>query len=646
MMGFLRFQKINGVRQIGALLISVIFISSCVPSSSGGRKVSSSKSKALASATSTSSGSKATGNTSTRDETTGVDGTVTLSQTTELRHVVDPLDGTFRTKVTIPKNFSGLLYLSGINITALADKRVKVRFKFGRDLFPIDVDATVTRAQNGGITPQTDIQLLVLDMSSKPFSNLRLLYDLYDYNIYQTTDDPIQDNRDNQLYCRGLLLEDDPTFETSTTTGSCSDSGSQCLYAYASVLDKGLTYVSGSTIATIPTSHEINLDGNLTGSTSTYDGDTAANKLKKCLPDDFDSTVLYQDATSNFNYMMAGISALVWGDNALTVGSTEYFYNGPYRAMNTTSWEISANAVVVDAGIGTGTQPTGIFRKSKVAGDFDSGYLSYKFPLAGKLTMKTGDDYVGGTTWYSGKSLQTMLTNGDSNWMDGCNIRVKTTNPVNSEHIGSCNVTGTIEIYYDDENGDEITVDSSIDVKIQIVKESTENSEGKDVLYSNYQTCQGSLGCGSDECCFNSRCWGKDVVFQCLPDSTGGSLGVGVSCTSDYECSSLCCNRSTGKCAVHDTSDADNPVYCSKPSGDTCVAKEWCAIQNVTTCYIVKSGYDAQGNLTCASRCYNVPTHGDCKNGSCVAPAIPTQPPFDPSNPDCSTAIDPPVEFN
>lgn len=620
-------------------------ITSCMPSNSGGRKVASTK--ALASETSSGGGSNS-GQGSTRDEDDAVNGDVSLSQKTELRHVVDPEDGTFRTKVTIPKNFSGYLYLSGINMTALSDKRVKVRFAFGRDSQAIDVDATVTRAQNGGITPQTDVQVLVLDMNSKPFKDLRLLYDLYDYNIYEATEEPTQDSRDPGLYCRGLLLEHDPTFESSASSSSCNSAGDQCFYAYASVLDKGLTYVLNTqTIATIPTSHQINLDGNGLGSSSTYDGDSASNILKRCLPDDPDSTILYEDsAATPYEYAMSGASVLGWGDNALTYGATEYFYNGPYRAMNTSSWEISSNAVAVDAGIGTGTQPTGLFRKVKVAGDFNTGYLSYKFPLAGKLAMKTGDDYVGGNTWYSAKSLQTMLTNTDSTWMDGCNLRVKSTNPVNNEHMGSCNVSATISIFYEDEDGDEVTVDSSIDVKIQIVKESEEDSEGKDVLFSNYQTCQGSLGCSSDECCFNNRCWGKDIVFQCLPEDDQGGTGIGGSCTSDYDCDSLCCNRSTGKCSVHDTSDDDYPVFCSKPSGDTCVTKDFCAIQNVTSCYIVKTGYDPQGNLTCARRCYNVPTHGDCKNGGCVAPAIPTPPPFDESNPDCSSAIDPPVEFD
>ena len=51
----------------------------------------------------------------------------------ELRHFVDPFDGTYKTKVTIPKNFTGLLYLCGINVSSLTSKVVSVRFRFGRD---------------------------------------------------------------------------------------------------------------------------------------------------------------------------------------------------------------------------------------------------------------------------------------------------------------------------------------------------------------------------------------------------------------------------------------------------------------------------------------------------------------------------------
>ena len=52
----------------------------------------------------------------------------------ELRHFIDPFDGTYKTKLTIPKNYKGNLYLAGLNIATLRNKLVKVRFKIGREL--------------------------------------------------------------------------------------------------------------------------------------------------------------------------------------------------------------------------------------------------------------------------------------------------------------------------------------------------------------------------------------------------------------------------------------------------------------------------------------------------------------------------------
>ena len=48
---------------------------------------------------------------------------------------------------------------------------------------------------------------------------MRLPYDLYDYNDYtDPAKDIISDPRDGGLYCRGLRLEDDPTFSATTQT--------------------------------------------------------------------------------------------------------------------------------------------------------------------------------------------------------------------------------------------------------------------------------------------------------------------------------------------------------------------------------------------------------------------------------------------
>lgn len=119
----------------------------------------------------------------------------------ELRHLVDPSDGTYKTKVTIPKNFSSILYISGLNVTSLSDRLITVRFRFGREQEKIDIPAVIGRAP--GITPQTDIEVLQLDFRSKPFQNLRLLYDLFDYNDYDSDDDGVEDFRDSNNQVSG-----------------------------------------------------------------------------------------------------------------------------------------------------------------------------------------------------------------------------------------------------------------------------------------------------------------------------------------------------------------------------------------------------------------------------------------------------------
>src|SRR5690606_3408071 len=70
----------------------------------------------------------------------------------ELRHLIQPnLQGTSRfsngtglngggsyvTKLTLPKNYAGFLYLAGINITSLMSNHVTVRFRFGVNRHPI-----------------------------------------------------------------------------------------------------------------------------------------------------------------------------------------------------------------------------------------------------------------------------------------------------------------------------------------------------------------------------------------------------------------------------------------------------------------------------------------------------------------------------
>ena len=214
--------------------------------------------------------------------------------------------------------------------------------------------------------------------------------------------------------------------------------------------------------------------------------------------------------------------------------------------------------------------------------------------------------------------------------MDGCNLRATTVDDITGEHIGSCNVTATIEIIsIDDVTQKQTVVDITDEVKLQLVKPSYINGAGDDVLFSSFQQCSSSNQCGSDSCCINKRCWTKDIVGQCIEDLPNyGNLVTGDTCNSDVQCASLCCNKTDGRCAPHDTV-SQNPSYCSKPVGQSCVAKEWCQKETVQTCAIVSTGLDKYGNVTCEKRCEAVKVFGECIAadgagvGKCSAPCSP-----------------------
>ncbi len=620
------------------ILLSVsLILSSCVEGPSTKRKSDGSSNENI-------TGNNGSGGRGAGAEDGGLGGdTVELTEgRAELRHIVDPFDGTYKTKVTIPKNFTGYLYLSGLNITSLSDRIIKVRFNFGREMEPIVVNATIGRAP--GITPQTDIEVLILDMNNRPFENVRLLYDLFDYNTYDTDGDGSEDDkeytndpRDAGLFCRGLKIEHDPTFAGSTSNGLCDSANEKCNYAYAKVVDSGL--VDASSIAINPSEPQLDVAGN------GYTSDSTANALSKCLPDSANET----NVEGVLNSLFTGLS---YGSNT-TIGGTVYTYNGPYRTIAQSDWEISNNAVIsqVTALNNTGT---GLFQSVIDPGNFDSGVRSFLFPRAGKMSLNANVDYFGSANHFDtdrGSSAVSLLSSGDSLWMDGCNLRVTNFDEFTNEGISSCNVTATIELITPDlVNGGDIVIfpkdgdeSAASQVKLQLIRPSLTDFQGREVLYSSMKTCSNSNSCGSQECCFNSRCWSKDLVSQCLEDVPGeGNLGIGENCSSDYQCSSLCCNAATGSCGVHVNTN-EQKVLCSKSPGQACVAKEWCRQENVPNCIKVKTGTTPTGQITCALRCYNIPTFGDCLNGICQPPTIPDPDTFDPNDPNnCADAVDPP----
>lgn len=594
----------------------------------------------------------------------------------EIRHLIEPNlstdttynsgtgtagGGSYVRKLTLPKNFGGRLYLAGINIGTLSSRFVKVRFKFGLNKEAVVIPATV--AQAPGITPQTPISVLVMDLRSQPFRNIRLPYDLFDYNEYDFANGatPTQDNRDSGLYCRGLNIADDPTFDGVGACDGLQSNSSQpeeeCLYAYAKVLDQGLVKLSGSVKVPItPSLPQVKSNGGFN-----YYQDTMAQKLLKPLPDtmplagvnsvgpfrfsDVASPALSSDSiavTFRDIAYSAGPPAVaaksIW--DPITILGSSYYYRGPYRLVNSGDWQFKYTEL---------DGPKRLFREnsfvsypyylnSPLPDDNQSVpmqdrlyYNSYLFPLATKIDLSANVAYLGSSDVNGVRSEQVLSSSGKTLWMDGSNARAQSRN-LDLEHVGSCNVSATIEIIAMDDNGVEYVIALSKEVKLQLTRPSVHSTDtGNEVLYSNFKSCTTNSGCGGSECCFNGRCWDQSLVSQCLDtSSTQGNRIVGEACTTDLQCSTLCCNRTSGQCAPQNTL-LSPPVLCSKPIGDTCISKEWCQKSTVIKCIVVKTGTDNLGNTTCRQHCYNTEEFGDCKNGVCVAPAQATIPTFDPS---------------
>lgn len=569
----------------------------------------------------------------------------------EIRHLIEPkidgssTTGTYKRKLTIPKNYSGKLYLAGINVSTLAAKNLKVRFKFGRFSSPKTIDATLATAE--GLTTSTPTQVLVMDLKSKPFQDISLKYDLFDYNNYDFTNstpplgtynEPVQYNRDDKLFCRGLSLKDDPTFTGDLSVG-CVGAGDICKYAFANVVDKGLVREDGGDfIPIIPT------ESSVASASNAIDNDSNSIKLNRCLHDD--PSVNFTDFGYRYRFDTYAFANFF---TSQPFDGVTYQYQGPYLATDFAEWEIKSDAILNSFGVFGG------YHDLLTTGSFDDefdvhfGFKSKLFPLQTKLNLLKDVEYYGSAIPADSKSIQTMASNGASQWMDGCNARVKTAHQFTGEHVGSCNITATIElIAYDSSTGTTEVIDITKEVKLQLVKPEQLNEEDENVLTSNLQSCSSSNQCGADSCCISNRCWSKSIVSQCIDDlPTYGNGQVGETCSSDHECGSLCCNQQTGKCSPHDT-DANPPVLCSKYPGNTCIGKEWCMKEPVVKCFIVKTGFDTQGAVTCALRCYTVQEHGECQSsgtsaiGTCSSPVQEDPPVFNPADPNrCEDAIDP-----
>ncbi len=127
-----------------------------------------------------------------------------------------------------------------------------------------------------------------------------------------------------------------------------------------------------------------------------------------------------------------------------------------------------------------------------------------------------------------------------------------------------------------------------------------------------------------------------DKRIGCVPSLDERSIPPrNNNCSSDFQCSSLCCDNSAGVCK---SVNEEEGLFCSKPVGQSCVSSNFCKSENVRSCGLYFTGTAPSGELSCSIRCFTEMKHGQCKNNICEpSPALPI-PSFDPANPDCSEA--------
>ncbi len=660
-------EKYYSAKQILSQLLVMVILTGCVASDAPRTTELSTKGAVTTAGSGNGNNAGATGDATSTDDSA-------LPPKVELRHLIEPNlstdltytsgtgyagGGSYVRKLTLPKNFAGRMYLAGVNVGTLANRFVKVRFRFGVGRTAIaDIPATVTQAP--GITPQTPISVLVLDLRSEPFRNVRLAYDLFDYNEYNYAagDTPVQDNRDSNLYCRGLKVEDDPTFAgVGACDGLQTNAGQpaeECLYAYAKVMDQGLIKQSNSVL--VPLAPSLAQSKSLTG--SYYFQDYFTYQLRKPLSDTIPTSAAHTIGTVKFSELAVpanftdskavtfGVSpASVWGP--AVINNVNYYYRGPYRLVNSAEWQFKfaeldgpGRLFKLSSYVDYPIYATNPLPDDSLSSPVQNRlyYNSYMFPLATQISLPANVTHLSSATVEGARSEAALSTAGKTLWMDGANARA---NSINSElnHMGSCNISSSIEILATDDNGVEYIIATSKDVKLQLVRPTNYRTDtANEVLYSNFKTCSTNASCGGSECCFNNRCWDESLVSQCIdPTSFQGNRIVGESCVSDLECTSMCCNTTSGTCSPHNTS-LDPAVLCSKSVGQFCIAKEWCAKSPVTKWLVVKTGTDADtGAVTCSQRAYTTLEYGDCKNGSCSAPVQGTKPAWTPG--DCSSAV-------
>ncbi len=472
-------------------------------------------------------------------------------------------------KISLSRRYQGPLFFEIPDIEKFEDKQLIARFTFGLNKdFEIEMSGGIQNVPEAN----NKIKKLFFVNFTDELANANLKYQLYDYNNYSDGKDIIYDNTNLNLFCRGLNLADDPTANSET----CSKSDDTCLYSFANVKDMGLVKVSSD-----PNGFKVKLNPtrkSFSVGQGAYTQDSDEHVLEKCL----------SDSTQPF-VKNKKLSLL----EKITLKGEQYSFEGMFNSISQSQWHIKDDAI---------WGRFGIFRSEMIGGkNVDLGFQSNLFPREGKLRNNLKVQYLGSQTTFGEKEITEVVdANGETDWIDGCNLRIKKTGLDNSNY-GSCTVTSNIEIFYK-ENGEEVILASNAlqekpnQLKLQIVSELKINNEEIE--------CQINSQCDSG-CCRNNICF--DSIFCDPPPS---AKPVGDTCGEDLECVSRCCKA--GVCKAH-----GNGNTCDKEEGESCSGGSFCGKKTV---YWSKRIFSSVSNNICSNQNCNETERMLCVNKKCVHP--------------------------
>ncbi len=512
---------------------------------------------------------------STRD-TSRTRKTTTADNTRELLGFYNSDTDSFSEKLSITKDFQGVIYLDLTDIKLYKEKLLFMRVHFGRNSeHPVELPLSYISKTIGGVKKD----VLALSIPSKNFFTIPLDYQLYDYSL----DAIAGDNAFHKdVYCRGLRVEHDPTSNLS----SCSKNGELCLYTYAKIADQGLFH-EATTSFIDPSELTVSHDG-----ARQYEFNLDPINLRRCLSDE--SKVFVKNKEISIGEL-------------ITLDDESYRFKGAYKPIDPSNWGIQS-----DAAWGR----FGIFQQEYSGGkNLELGFKSNLFPKVGKIVNKTNRYYLGSKRPLEKKVITNFTDdNGSSDWVDGCNLRVLSKDSL-GKNFGSCNVSSDIQIYYKEDSQEVLVYSNSVlkkpgKIKLQILNNIPTNIDVKD-----FNSCITDAGCSNSSCCHDGRCWDK-VKYEsqfCKPPNSGKTTGQ--TCDADAECLSACCLGSEtgaqGTCA-------DKTLSCKRQVGEGCIHGDACDIQVDDDSYYVKKLLES-GTNGCQVEVCNIKVKLECIRSICTS---------------------------